>query len=241
MTAEEKYPLLIGHAIDSNKRLHNIQQVASFICKHGQYDDVAITFEDGTPFLDTFGIYINKIADMDYREELLKILIPMQMQLENAVFGDDADEQESTPKEPIKVKNLADFKRLIKPGAELMATYHGKHPEIVGLVRVVTEVQSNAFYSVIKDQPDHRYSTCNYGKGFRTDFEKAGLYCFDGSTIQVLDPRRNDGSVLYEIEVYGGENSMTEQNKEESDMNEWDRLHRQAVCIVRVFTPEAHK
>lgn len=36
MTAEEKYPLLIGHAIDGNKRLHNIQQVASFICKHGQ-------------------------------------------------------------------------------------------------------------------------------------------------------------------------------------------------------------
>ena len=42
-----------------------------------------------------------------------------------------------------------------------------KRQALVGLVRVVTEVQTNAYYSVVKDQPTHQYSTCNYGKGFR--------------------------------------------------------------------------
>ena len=109
--------------------------------------------------------------------------------------------------EPLEIKNLAALKRAIKPGTELMATYHSKHPEIVGLVRVVTEVQTNAFYSVIKDQPDHKYSACNYGKGFRSDFEKAANYQFDGSTIKVLDARK-DGRILYEFEVYEPKMSM---------------------------------
>lgn len=131
-------------------------------------------------------------------------------------------------KEPVKVRNLADLKRLIKPGTEIMAISHKTHPEIVGLVRIVTKVQTNAFYSVIKDQPNHRYSTCNYGEGFRSDFEKAGNYVFSGSAIQVLDARVKDGSVLYELEVYGTENTMGIQEKEKSNMNEFDRLRHTA-------------
>lgn len=82
MSAEEKYPLLIGHSLAGRIRLHSIQEVANFICTHGQYSDLAVTQKDGTPLLDTFGIYINKIADMEYREELLKVLIPMQMEID---------------------------------------------------------------------------------------------------------------------------------------------------------------
>ena len=90
----KKHPILVGHAADGDAQLNSVQQVASFICQHGQYDDVSITYEDGTPFLDTFGMYINRIADMEYRDELLKVLIPMLMQLERAVFGDTADDSE---------------------------------------------------------------------------------------------------------------------------------------------------
>lgn len=39
---------------------------------------MTITEPDGTFVLDTFGIFINKISDMNYRAELLEILIPMQ-------------------------------------------------------------------------------------------------------------------------------------------------------------------
>ena len=93
LAAEEKYPLLIGHSLAGRTHLRSIQEVANFICVHGQYGDLAITQKDGTPFLDTFGIYINKIADMDYLEELLKVLIPMQHEIEAECF--DCDESEA--------------------------------------------------------------------------------------------------------------------------------------------------
>ena len=62
----ERYAYLLGSAIDGNKRLHSVQEVAEFICKHGQYGDVRITTMEGKELLDTFGIYINKISDMEY-------------------------------------------------------------------------------------------------------------------------------------------------------------------------------
>ena len=46
---------------------------------------------EGKELLDTFGIYINKISDMEYRKELLKVLIPMQHEVENAAFSDAED------------------------------------------------------------------------------------------------------------------------------------------------------
>ncbi len=58
----ERYAYLLGSAIDGNKRLHRVQEVAAFICKHGQYGDVRITTMEGKELLDTFGIYINKIC-----------------------------------------------------------------------------------------------------------------------------------------------------------------------------------
>ena len=74
MTAEERYPLLIGHSLAGRTRLRNIQEVANFICTHGQYGDLVITERDGTPFLNTFGIYIDKISDMEYREKRISDL-----------------------------------------------------------------------------------------------------------------------------------------------------------------------
>lgn len=82
MDLEKKYPLLIGHSLAGRTRLYSMQQVADFICVHGQYDDLTILQEDGSFFLNTFGIYIDRIADMEYRKELLKILIPMQVEID---------------------------------------------------------------------------------------------------------------------------------------------------------------
>ena len=95
-------------------------------------------------------------------------------------------DQKNEQKAPLRIKNLAELKRCIRPGTELVATSHSKHPALVGLVRVVTEVQTNAYYSVVKDQPTHQYSTCNYGKGFRSDFEKASNYLFEGTTAEAV-------------------------------------------------------
>ena len=73
-----KYKKLYGFSDRETKELYSIEEVAKFIVEEGLYSDVKILTEDGEPLLDTFGIFINKISDMEYREELLKVLIPMQ-------------------------------------------------------------------------------------------------------------------------------------------------------------------
>ena len=93
IAAEEKYPVLFGYSPMGKQQLDSIQQVADFICKHGQYGDVIVTQRDGAFFLNTIGIYIDRIADMDYREELLKVLIPEQMKSDGTQEPDDAIEE----------------------------------------------------------------------------------------------------------------------------------------------------
>lgn len=121
---------------------------------------------------------------------------------------------------PLQISSLAELKRYIQPGMELVVSYHSKHPGLVGLRRVVTKVQTNAYFTVVKDQPEHKYSDCNDGQGFRSDIYKASCYRFDGSKITVLDTRKRDGSVLYEMEVYMGENKMAQTQQAAPDLKE---------------------
>ena len=113
-------------------------------------------------------------------------------------------------REPVAFKSLAELKRFIRPGVELKTVSHANHADMVGLTRVVTTVQTVGFYSKIKDQPEHPFSTCNHGKGFYTDFEKAGNYIFDGTTVRVKDTRKQDRGVIYELEFYDREQNMEE-------------------------------
>ncbi len=78
------YKNLIGISENTKKELSTTEEVANFICKEGLTSDVRIEQEDGSLLLDTFGIFINKITDMEYREELLKVLIPMQKKIDNS-------------------------------------------------------------------------------------------------------------------------------------------------------------
>lgn len=152
-------------------------------------------------------------------------------------------DQKNEQKAPLRIKNMAELKRCIRPGTELVATSHSKHPALVGLVRVVTEVQTNAYYSVVKDQPSHQYSTCNYGKGFRSDFEKASNYLFEGTTIKVLDRRSSDGSVLYEMELYPGEYLVLGQKndmEENADIREDNGEIKQEGMNMTLYGYETH-
>ena len=96
-------------------------------------------------------------------------------------------ERSDKQRKPVAVKNLAELKRFIQPGVEFKTLSQKNHPDLVGLTRVVTTVQTVCFYSKIKDQPNSRFSTDNGGKGFRTDFAKADAYIFDGTTVKVKD------------------------------------------------------
>lgn len=77
------YPVLYGYAGETTKELRSIQEVAEFIMEYGLENDVTITREGFVFFLDTFGIFLNRIVDEEYRKELLKILQPMQESLFN--------------------------------------------------------------------------------------------------------------------------------------------------------------
>lgn len=71
--------ILYGYAPGECVELHNVKEVAQFIYSRGLYHDLLITDEYDMPFITTFGFFLNKIVDMDYREELLKELIPLQL------------------------------------------------------------------------------------------------------------------------------------------------------------------
>ena len=142
MNPEEKYPLLIGHSLAGRTRLHNIYEVANFICTHGQYGDLRITQKDGTPFLDTFGIYINKIADMEYREELLKTLVPMQMEIDETNYETEELDMNRLEAERRSVQRMKDN---YPPGTRIMLLQMGDDPRPIepntrGTVRAVDDM-----------------------------------------------------------------------------------------------------
>lgn len=95
MSKGKKHPRLIGMSHHDERELNSIEEVAKYICEKGVSSDVTITYEDGTPFLNTFGIYIDRISDMNYRSELLKVLIPMQKALDGTeeIFDPDGSEE----------------------------------------------------------------------------------------------------------------------------------------------------
>ena len=93
MTINEKYPVLYGYTGDNERtELHGINEVAKYICKNGLYGDLIITKESNELLISTFGVFLDKVYDMEYRDELLKVMIPMQHEVERTYLSDETDE-----------------------------------------------------------------------------------------------------------------------------------------------------
>ena len=71
---------LMGYSKDESKQLQNVEEVADFICKNGKRGDVTIT-NNGEPFITTIGIYLDKVADIRYRAQLMPVLAKKQKTL----------------------------------------------------------------------------------------------------------------------------------------------------------------
>ena len=71
---------LTGYSATENKQLKNIEEVAEFICKNGKRGDVTIK-NNGEPFITTIGIYLDKVADIRYRAQLMPVLAKKQKTL----------------------------------------------------------------------------------------------------------------------------------------------------------------
>ena len=71
---------LVGYFESESKQLKSIDEVADFICKNGKHGDVIIT-NNGEPFITTIGIYLDMVADIRYRSQLMPILTKKQEQI----------------------------------------------------------------------------------------------------------------------------------------------------------------
>ena len=71
---------LVGYAEGERKQLKSIDEVADFICKNGKSGDITI-MNDGEPFITTIGIYLDMVADIRYRSQLMPILTKKQEQI----------------------------------------------------------------------------------------------------------------------------------------------------------------
>ena len=81
---ENKYTNLIGYSENTVKDLHSIEEVAEFICEEGLTGDVEIITSDGELLITTYGIYLDKVKDAEYRDKLVEVLVPMQKKLDGA-------------------------------------------------------------------------------------------------------------------------------------------------------------
>ena len=97
--ANEKYPVLYGYSGNRCVELRGVNEVAKFICTEGLENDLTITTPLDTLLLNTFGTFINQITDMEYREELMGVLVPMQVNMESEIFEDDSDDSQTEKKE----------------------------------------------------------------------------------------------------------------------------------------------
>ena len=70
------------------------EAIAEHICTYGIHEDITIYTEDGDFLLSTFGIYINKCPNQRLlQEELLPVLIPMQMKVEERIITGSMEQQ----------------------------------------------------------------------------------------------------------------------------------------------------
>lgn len=81
MSRISNYPHLIGVSDDERKELHGVNEVAAFICDQGRFGDLRVFTPYGEEVLNTFGIFIDRICDMEYREELMEVLVPKKKHL----------------------------------------------------------------------------------------------------------------------------------------------------------------
>ena len=72
------YPYLIGVSENGRKELRGVNEVAAFICEAGLRSDLKVLTPDGEEVLDTFGMFLNRVSDFEYRTELVPVLVPMQ-------------------------------------------------------------------------------------------------------------------------------------------------------------------
>ena len=101
------------------------------------------------------------------------------------------------------INNLSQLKKELQKGKRFIVINHQK-PELIGQIREVNKVQTNGIFTTIADNPDHKWSKCNGGKGSRMDYNQANHYEF-GDTIKwfELPVGSDDNTLIMEFQITG--------------------------------------
>ncbi|WP_133051076.1 hypothetical protein [Ruminiclostridium hungatei] len=91
--------------------------------------------------------------------------------------------------------SLSQLKKELQKGKRFIVLDHQK-PDLIGTVREVSTVQGNAIYTKIADNPEHKHSICNGGRGLRMDYAKASCYEFGDSIKWFAAPIGTDDNRL---------------------------------------------
>lgn len=78
----------------------------------------------------------------------------------------------------MKITNLSQLKKALQPGTEFKIIEHFVRPECNGQIRIISKAQTNGFYSVVKNDPDSKYSKANGGMGSWCEYGKAAEWLF---------------------------------------------------------------
>lgn len=98
----------------------------------------------------------------------------------------------------MKVQNLSQLKKAFASGHDFKIIEHFNRPECNGQIRHITKLQTNGFYSVIKDDPDNRWSKANDGLGAWCEF---GTLNGQELLIYEIDPADNRKHIKYSCSI----------------------------------------
>jgi len=100
----------------------------------------------------------------------------------------------------MEIKNLAQLKREIQAKRPFEIVRHYVRPEFEGQIRKPNVIQTNGFYSVILEDPDHPVSNMNGQKGSWIEYGKASDWGFEDGLCKLFDRRdRGQRRPVWEI------------------------------------------
>lgn len=94
------------------------------------------------------------------------------------------------------IKNLSQLKKAIAAKQKFRILKHYVHEDFAGQIRTPNVIQTNGFYSIIAEDPTHKITTANFGKGYWCEYGKASCYEFTDESILC---KLNNGKPCMEI------------------------------------------
>ncbi len=90
----------------------------------------------------------------------------------------------------MEIKNLSQLKKAIANRIPFTILEHNIHPGYTGQTRIANLVQTNGFYSIVKDDPESNVTKANYGKGCWLPYGKASDWSFEDGVCTLYTQRK---------------------------------------------------